>query len=141
MKKLLIATCITAVLSAPVLAITPEEALASRFRPAEALMDANLMKESVPGAAVGIVHDQALIWSHQFGVESYKTNNPVTNDTLFSICSVSKLFNGIAAMNLVEEGRLALDAPLSQYNSALTMTDKLGSEEPVTVRSILSHVA
>jgi CubicO group peptidase (beta-lactamase class C family) len=64
------------------------------------------------------VHDQALIWSHQFGVESFKTNNPVTNDTLFSICSVSKLFNGIAAMNLVEEGILELDAPLSQYNSA-----------------------
>jgi CubicO group peptidase (beta-lactamase class C family) len=141
MKKLLFATCITTILSAPVLAVTPEEALASRFRAAEALMDANLMKESVPGAAIGIVHDQALVWSHQFGVESYKTNNPVTDDTLFSICSVSKLFNGIAAMNLVEEGSLALDAPLSQYNSALKMTDKQGSEEPVTVRGILSHVA
>ena len=141
MHKLLIATCITTVLSTPALAVTPEEALASRFRAAEALMDANLIKESVPGAAIGIVHDQALIWSHQFGVESFKTNNPVTNDTLFSICSVSKLFNGIAAMNLVEEGSLGLDTPLSQYNSALAMTDKQGSEEPVTARGILSHVA
>ena len=141
MRKLVVATCITAVLSAHVLAVTPEEALASRFRAAEALIDANLLKESVPGAAIGIIHDQSLIWSHQLGVESYKTNNPVTNDTLFSICSVSKLFNGIAAMNLVEEGQLALDAPLSQYNSALAMTDKLGSQEPVTVRGILSHVA
>jgi CubicO group peptidase (beta-lactamase class C family) len=141
MKKLFLASCIAAVLSSPALAITPEEALASRFRAAEALLDANLTRESVPGAAIGIVHNQALIWSHQFGVESFTTNKPVSNDTLFSICSVSKLFNGIAAMNLVEEGRLELDAPLAQYNSALAMTDNLASEEPVTVRGILTHAA
>lgn len=141
MKKLLLATCMTALLSAPALAETPEDALQSRFRAAEALLDANLVKESVPGAAIGIVHDQELIWSHQFGVESFRTNNPVTDDTLFSICSVSKLFNGIAAMNLVEDGSLALDAPLSQYDSGLGMTDNQGSEEPVTARGILTHVA
>jgi CubicO group peptidase (beta-lactamase class C family) len=141
MKKRLLFLSITLALSAQALAVTPEEALASRFRAVEAYVDANLIKESVPGAAIGIVHDQELVWSHQFGVESFKTNNPVTNDTLFSVCSVSKLFNGIAAMNLVEEGRLGLDAPLSQYNDALAMTDNRGSEEPVTVRGILSHVA
>jgi CubicO group peptidase (beta-lactamase class C family) len=141
MKKRLLSFGITLALATQALAVTPEEALASRFRAAEAFIDANLIKESVPGAAMGIVHDQQLIWSHQFGVESYQTNNPVTNDTLFSVCSVSKLFNGIAAMNLVEEGRLGLDSPLLQYNDALAMSDNLGAEEPVTVRGILSHVA
>lgn len=141
MKKLLLSLSITLVLSAPTSAVTPEEALASRFRAVEALLNANLIKESVPGAAIGIVHDQKVIWSHQYGVESFETNNPVTADTLFSICSVSKLFNGIAAMNLVEDERLGLDSPLSQYNKALVMKDNLGSEEPVTVRGILSHVA
>ncbi|MGJ8681069.1 serine hydrolase [Paraglaciecola sp.] len=141
MKKRLLSFSIILALSTPALAVTPEDALSSRFRAVEAFIDANLTKESVPGSAIGIVHDQELIWSHQFGVESYATNKPVSNDTLFSICSVSKLFNGIAAMNLVEEGKLGLDAPLSEYNSALEMADKLGSEEPVTVRGILSHVA
>jgi CubicO group peptidase (beta-lactamase class C family) len=125
----------------PAQAETPEEALASRLRAASAWLDANLEKESVPGAAIGIVHDQDLIWSHQFGVESYDTQNPVTDDTLFSICSVSKLFNGVAAMNLVEEGLLDLDAPLAQYDASMAVPDKLGSEEPVTTRGILSHVA
>jgi hypothetical protein len=46
---------------------------------------------------------------------------------IFSICSVSKLFNGVAAMNLVEEGRLDLDAPFSQYDSSMAMPDKLSS--------------
>lgn len=141
MNKLLLSMSICLTLSASAVAVTPEEALASRFRAAESLVNAQMIKESVPGAAIGIVHDQSLIWSHQFGVESLKTNNPVTNDTLFSVCSVSKLFNGIAAMSLVEENRLGLDEPLSKYNSALAMPDNLGSEEPVTVRGILSHVA
>lgn len=141
MKKLLITAAVTAVVAAPTFAATPEEALASRFRAAEAYIDTNLIKESVPGSAIGIVHDQDLIWSHQYGVESYETKNPVTNDTLFSICSVSKLFNGIATMNLVDEGKISLDAPLSDYDKNMAMTDNLGSEEPVTVRSVLTHVA
>lgn len=141
MKKLFLVSFIASALSAPAIAVTSEEALASRFRAAEALIDINLSKESVPGAAIGIVHDQSLIWSHQFGVESFATKNPVSNDTLFSICSVSKLFNGIAAMNLVEEDRLGLDAPISQYNRALEIPDNLGSEEAVTVRGILTHAA
>lgn len=141
MKKLLIAAAVTTVVAGPAFAVTPEEALASRFRAAEAYIDTNLIKEAVPGGAIGIVHDQSLIWSHQYGVESYDTKKPVTNDTLFSICSVSKLFNGIATMNLVEEGKLSLDAPLSDYNKEMAMTDNLGSEELVTVEGVLTHVA
>jgi CubicO group peptidase (beta-lactamase class C family) len=141
LKKLFISVSIAVLVAAPAFADTPEQALASRFRAAEALLETTLIKESVPGAAIGIVHDQKLIWSHQFGVESFETKNPVSNDTLFSICSVSKLFNGIAVMNLVEEGKLSLDAPLAQYNKYMRMPDQLGSEEPVTVRGVLSHVA
>ena len=84
-------------------AVSPDEALASKFRAAAALMDTQMTLDAVPGAAIGIVHDQELIWSHQYGVESHKTGTAVSDDTLFSICSVSKLFNGVATMNLVEE--------------------------------------
>ncbi|SIN59834.1 CubicO group peptidase, beta-lactamase class C family [Parasphingorhabdus marina DSM 22363] len=125
----------------PALAETPEEALASRFRAVEALIDAQMTKEAVPGAAIGIVHDQNLIWSHQYGVESLRTGAPVTNDTLFSICSVSKLFTGVAAMNLVEDGKLRLDAPVSDYLGGLRLQDRTKAEEPVTIRNILSHVS
>lgn len=141
MTKLVLSATIAAIALSPALAATPEETLASKFRAAEAYIDTKLTHESVSGAAIGFVYDQNLIWSYQYGVESYKTKKPVTDDTLFSICSVSKLFNGIAAMNLVDEGKLSLDAPLTQYEPALRIPDSLGSEEPVTVRGILSHVS
>jgi len=120
--------------------VTKDDALASRFRAASALIDARLARESVPGAAIGVVHDQSLIWSHQYGVESLETRAPVTNDTLFSICSISKLFTGVAVMNLVEEGRLSLDAPIASY-VGVAPSDPTGAEEPATVRNLLSHVA
>lgn len=141
MKQRLLSALLITLAAPSTIAVTAEEELASRFRAAQAYIDTTLTHESVPGAAIGIVHDQDLIWSHQFGVESYQTNNPVTNDTLFSICSVSKLFNGIAAMNLVEEGKLSLDTPLTKYNANLHIPDPLASEEPVTARGILTHVA
>ena len=122
-------------------AVTPEEALASKFRAAEALINAQLTKEAVPGAAIGVVYDQQLIWSYRFGVESLETGTPVTDDTVFSICSVSKLFNSVAAMNLVEHGRLSLDASVAGYLDGIGTQDETGSEEPVTVRNILSHVS
>lgn len=125
----------------PLAAHTPEEALDSRYRAAEAWLDANLAKESVPGGAMGIVHDQDLIWSYQHGVESLETRRPVSNDTLFSICSVSKLFNGVAAMTLVDQDKIGLDAPLSDYDPDMRLPDNLGAEEAITTRNILSHVA
>ena len=60
---------------------TAEQQLESRLRAVEAIMDARLERESVPGAAIGIVHDQALVWSHQYGVESLRTKRPVTDDS------------------------------------------------------------
>lgn len=120
---------------------SPEDALASRLSAAEALIDARLAKETVPGAAIGIIHDQDLVWSHQYGVESLESGAPVTDDTLFSICSISKLFTGVAAMNLVDEGALSLDAPVADYLDGVATQDETGAEEPVTVRNILAHVS
>jgi CubicO group peptidase (beta-lactamase class C family) len=130
-----------AALATPAVADPAEDALASRFRAVEAIVDAQLERESVPGAAFGVVHDQTLIWSHRYGVESLETGRPVTDDTLFSICSISKLFNGVAAMNLVEQGRIDLDAPLADYVDGIELQDSTGGEAPVTVHGILSHVS
>ena len=123
------------------IAQSQQQQLDSRFRAASAILDAQLTLESVPGAAFGVVHDQSLVWSYNHGVESYKTESPVTNDTLFSICSVSKLFNGIAAMNLVEEGKLSLDAPIYDYIEGAAPNDNTGAEESATLRNILSHTS
>lgn len=117
-------------------AASPDAVLDSKLRAVAIYLDANLAKESVPGAAFAIVSDQDKIWSHRYGVEDLQMQSPVTDDTAFSICSVSKLFTGIAVMNIEESGRLDLDAPLAAYLGA-----DAGDGPDVTVRNILSHVS
>ena len=141
MKNAIYAAGLSCLFFAPAAAQSPEDLLNSRFRAVEALIDAQLARESVPGAAIGVVHDQSLIWSHQYGVESFETNAPVTDDTLFSVCSVTKLFTGIATMNLVEDGAMALDATMASYLDGAALKDDTGAEEPVTVRNVLTHVS
>ena len=140
--KYIPATLVLATLVSPIAyAASPEEVLASKFRAAAALIDTQMTLEATPGAAIGVVHDQNLIWSHQYGVESHETGTAVSNDTLFSICSVSKLFNGVATMSLVDEGLLALDTPVARYLGGASTRDATGAEETATVRNILSHVS
>ncbi|MFK8051429.1 MAG: serine hydrolase [Woeseiaceae bacterium] len=129
------------ILSPIAVAQTAQEQLASRYRALDVIMDLRLERESVPGAAFGIVHDQDLIWSYQYGVESLKTKRPVTDDTAFSICSVSKLFNGVAAMALVERDQLELDKSIFDYLGDIAPADDTGSDEPATLRNLLSHVS
>ncbi|WP_284387978.1 serine hydrolase [Algimonas ampicilliniresistens] len=126
--------CFFAALSAN--AASPQEVLDSKLRAVGTIIDANLSMESVPGAAIGIVHDQDLVWSHQYGVQDLQTRKPVTNDTAFSICSVSKLFTGIAIMDLEEAGKIDLDMPISTY-----LDGRDGPETGVTVGNVLSHVS
>lgn len=118
-----------------------EVVLASKLRAAAALIDHQLPLEAVPGAAIGLVHDQELVWTHTYGVESLETGTAVTSDTRFSICSVSKLFTSVAAMDLVESGGLDLDAPVSAILGDVSPRDTTGSEEPLTVRNLLTHVS
>ncbi len=142
MKKII--TILTAgilTMSSGAFAQSAEEQLASRYRALEVIMDLRLARESVPGAAFGVVHNQELIWSYQYGVESLRTKRPVTNDTAFSICSISKLFNGVAAMALVEDGKLELDRSIYDYIGDVAPADETGAEEPATLRNILSHVS
>lgn len=129
--------CLTAIFSADAAqAASPDDVLASKLRAVSHILDANLAKESVPGAAFAIVSDQDMVWSHQYGVEDLAMQTPVTNNTAFSICSVSKLFTGIAVMDMQEAGKLDINAPLSRYLGKVA-----GEDTDATVRNILSHVS
>lgn len=134
--------CLSTAISLSAVALTsahaasPEEVLNSKLRAIETILDAQLTHESVPGAAFGIVADQDLVWSYTYGVEDLSTRRGVTEDTAFSICSISKLFTGIAIMDLEESGVLDIDAPITDYLGA-----DGGTAEDVTVRNLLSHVS
>ncbi|HEX5506361.1 MAG TPA: serine hydrolase domain-containing protein [Thermomicrobiales bacterium] len=91
----------------------------------------------VPGVAVGVLHDDREA-AAGFGVTSVDNPLPVTADTLFQIGSITKTFTGTAAMRLVEQGKLDLDAPLRTYLPKLRLAGE-GVAAGVTLRHLLTH--
>jgi CubicO group peptidase (beta-lactamase class C family) len=99
-----------------------------------------LMKDSdVPGLSIALLRDSELVWRHGFGVKNTKTNEPVTDDTVFEAASLSKPVFAYAVLKLHDAGKFDLDKPLNQYlpgNYDVGEDPRLGR---ITARHVLSH--
>ena len=93
----------------------------------------------IPGMALGIIYDGRVAYVRGYGVAD-GTGRPVTPQTPFALGSVSKSFTALAIMQLVEEGKIDLDAPARTYLPALRLADPAVSER-VTVRHLLNQVS
>ncbi len=94
---------------------------------------------NVPGIAVGILH-QGEIRTTAAGFANLATRQPMTDDTISQIGSISKVFTATLAMVLVEEGRLDLDEPVLTYVPDLPLADE-SARSTITLRHLLSHTA
>lgn len=86
------------------------------------------------GISVGIKGE--IVWSEGFGHADLEQQVPVTRDTKFRIGSVSKSVTAAALAQLVEQGKLDLDAPVQRYVPSFPDKGK-----PVTVRQLAGHLA
>jgi CubicO group peptidase (beta-lactamase class C family) len=93
----------------------------------------------IPGMAVGVVADGAIVYGRGFGVMSLDDPRPVTTETLFHMASVTKPFVATAIMQLVEEEVVALDDTVVQHLPYFAMADARSGE--ITIRQMLSHTA
>jgi CubicO group peptidase (beta-lactamase class C family) len=101
------------------------------------VVPAALRNHGVPGAAVAVVRDGAVVWARGYGVADSERRTAVTADTLFQVASVSKPVAAIGVLRLVEQRRLALDRPLRVWRFPPSDHDRRG----VTLRRLLSHTA
>jgi CubicO group peptidase (beta-lactamase class C family) len=69
----------------------------------------------VPGLSIAITTDSGIVWSRGFGVRSAETGDPVDTGSVFEAASLSKPVFAYAVLQLVDEGVLDLDTPLSEY--------------------------
>lgn len=98
-----------------------------------------LKSGDIPGAVVVVVKDGQPLTMRGFGYSDLKTGKPVDpNLTLFRPGSVSKLFTWTAVMQLVQAGKLNLDADVNTYLD-FKIPPKDG--KPVTLRNIMTHTA
>ncbi len=106
----------------------------------DGMVEKQMAENHVPGAIVAIVKNGSIIYARGYGYADLENHTPVVADrTLFRIGSVSKLFTVTAVMQLVEEGKLDLDADVNIYLKDFKIPDTY--PRPVTLRHLLTHTA
>lgn len=104
-------------------------------------LDAQHDYEQIPSISVAIVHDQELVWSESVGVASLEDRRLATSSTLYSICSISKLFTSIALMQLRDQGKVSLRDPVSKFLPWYAVKQQYDDSSPVTLEGLLTHSA
>jgi CubicO group peptidase (beta-lactamase class C family) len=103
---------------------------------------ANRMTElKVPGVSIAVIHQGKIEWARGFGVRSVG-GPPVTADTMFQAGSISKPLAAMAALHLVQQGKLSLDANVNTYLTSWKFpSDSVAGGKPITLRELLTHTA
>ena len=110
----------------------------------EALVDsvitAGMAQEKIPGAGFVFVQNGKVVWSRGYGVADLARGRGVSPEsTVWRIGSISKVVTATAVMQLVDRGKVDLDAPVSRYVKRVAIPSTY--PEPVTVRHLLTHTA
>jgi CubicO group peptidase (beta-lactamase class C family) len=95
----------------------------------------------VPGLSLACIHNGTVGWTQAFGVARVG-GEPVTPETLFQASSIGMPVTAVAVLRLVEQGKLNLDADVSQYLKSWKLpTNRFTEQKKVTLRELLSHTA
>lgn len=161
MKKILLAF----ILLFPILLDAQKTALAEarpesagmssdRLRRLDSLLLKFIDQGILPGAALIVCRDGKIVYHKAFGQRDIEARDPLERDDIFRIASMTKAITSTAAMMLFEEGKFALDDPISKYlpefvkpKVLLEYNRQTGamSTEParseITVRQLLSHTS
>jgi CubicO group peptidase (beta-lactamase class C family) len=95
----------------------------------------------VPGVSIAAIHQGKIEWARGFGVRN-NAGAPVNAETMFQAGSISKPLAAMAALRLVQEGKLALDSDINIYLTSWKFPENsVAQGKPITLRELLTHTA
>ena len=114
---------------------------AEAIRLADSWLDSVQAYQHIPAVSAGVVAADDLVWAKGYGTIDERHTIPASPRTIYSICSISKLFTSVALMQQYEAGKVRLDEPITTYLPWAKLKDTGDDSVPVTLRGILSHSA
>jgi len=117
----------------------PTQQTEADFAAIDAYVQEQMEDLGIPGMALGIMQDGQIAHLKGFGVAD-SSGRAVTPKTPFYIGSVTKSFTALAVMQLVEAGKIDLDAPVQKYLPWFELADKDASAK-ITVRNLLNQTS
>src|SRR5829696_7646343 len=118
---------------APARAAEPPDAV--KIARLETLLEGLRQELKIPAYSAAIVKDQKVIWAKGFGYADVENKIPATEHTAYHLASLTKTFASTILMQLVQDGKIKLDDPVSKYGITLE------SDGVVRVRHLLSHTS
>ena len=119
----------------------------------DAVLNGAVSSGNVPGVVAVAADDKGVIYEGAFGKRNLATGTAMTPDTIFWIASMTKAVTSTAAMQMVEQGKLSLDKPISDVVMELSAAQVLEGfdaegkpklrppKRPITLRHLLTHTA
>ena len=121
--------------------LLPGIVITGRLLPVRTLAE-RMSSLKTPGVSVAVINGGAIEWAKGYGVLETGGSAPVTSRTLFQAASLSKSVAALAALRLVEQGKLALDQDVNERLTTWKVPEnEFTKAEKVTLRRLLSHSA
>ena len=125
---------------------------AERLRRLGEALQAYVDQGRIAGAVIRIQQDGRDVYSEAFGWRDKEARDPMREDSIFRIASQTKALTSVAAMMLMEEGKLLLDDPVGKHLPEWTRTtvgiarpdggyDAVPAKRPITIRDLMTHTA
>jgi CubicO group peptidase (beta-lactamase class C family)/D-alanyl-D-alanine dipeptidase len=119
--------------------IGPRDPYGEVVRRLEPWVAAEVESKALPALSIALVDEERIVWTRAFGFADRERNVPATPAMVARVGSVSKLFTDLAVMQLVEQGKLDLDAPVSRVLPEFAPSNPF--RVAITLRQLLSHRA
>jgi CubicO group peptidase (beta-lactamase class C family) len=119
----------------------------------DAVLQAKVGAREIPGVVAMAANDQSVVYEGAFGLRNIAATTTMSSDTIFRIASMVKLLTSVAALQLVERGKLRLDEPAAHIDPTLGSVQILAGfdakgapqlrppHKPITLRHLLSHTS
>jgi methyl acetate hydrolase len=118
-----------------------------------AVLQAKVAAKEIPGVVAMAANEASVVYQGAFGARNMAAATPMSSDTIFRIASMVKLLTSVAALQLVERGKLKLDEPAANIDPTLAAPqilqgfDTKGAPQlrpahnPITLRNLLTHTS
>jgi len=98
-----------------------------------------MKKYNATGLSIAVVDDRGLIWAKGFGYADKENNIAATPETVYRVASISKLLTATAVMQLAEQGKINIDAPLRNYIPGFSIKTRFPVRGAITPRNMMTH--
>ena len=138
LRVLIVTAALTMSLGRICLPYTPETPAPKTIPELKAALGSTLQKYHIPGVGIALVSTDKVIWAGGVGKADLAAHRDATADTMFRIGSITKGFVALSILKLQEQGKISLNAKVSDLAPEIPIVNPWDQTDPVPIVNMLS---